>query len=121
MKQAKRLTRLDKKAKFRTVVFWKEFKRKKNMQRLNEEINMKERIVSKDDFGDSWPLTVDRGVVANRNGAIIFRHEGQEYQLNGIAIAQGHQPIDPIWKNNPNNPSMKLNIGVLINVGLELK
>jgi hypothetical protein len=80
-----------------------------------------EQAVHKDEFGDSWPLTVDQGIVVNRNGAIIFRYEGQEYQLNGIAIAQGYQPIDPIWKNNPENPSIKIDIGVLIDVGLILK
>lgn len=80
-----------------------------------------EQAVHKDDFGNSWPLTVDQGIVANRNGAIIFRYEGQEYQLNGIAIAQGYQPIDPIWKINPENPSIKIDIGVLIDVGLTLK
>lgn len=121
MKQLKRLTRLEKKTKFRTIASYFEYKRKRNAQILNREFNAMERLVSRDEFGDSWPLTVDQGKVVNRNGAIVFQYESQEYQLNGVAIAQGYQSIDPIWENNPENPSIKMNIGVLIDVGLNLR
>lgn len=121
MKQEKQLTRLQKKTKFRTIALYLEYKRKKRTQIMNKEFSAMETSVSKDELGNSWPLTVDQGIVVNRNGAIIFRYEDQEYQLNGVATAQGYQAIDPIWRNNPDNPSMKVNIGVLIDVGLKLK
>lgn len=82
---------------------------------------MIEKKVSKDEFGDAWPLTVDSGTIINSNGAIIFCHEAQEYQLNGVATAQGYQAINPIWKNDPANPSAKINIGSLIKIGLNLR
>ena len=80
-----------------------------------------EKSVSKNEFGDSWPLTVDSGVVECLAGsAVVFKHDGITYQLNGQASNMGYTKIDPIWKDNPALAGTKINIAPLIKLGLGL-
>lgn len=76
--------------------------------------------VSKSEFGDSWPFTVEGGVVDCVDGqAAVFKVEGKTYQLNGFARSRGYAPIDPIWKDNPDIPGTKISIGEMIRVALD--
>lgn len=63
--------------------------------------------VSRADFGDDWPLTVEEGVlVCSREGSrviVTFLVTGstREYALNASAEGQGFPPINPIWADDP--------------------
>lgn len=100
--------------------------------------------VSKEMFGDDWPLTVDSGVLKCVSGsAVIFISAGKSYGINGFAKSLGYQDIEPIWKEDKSFLEMvkvvaksegitqdealeimgglpKINIGPLIDAGLEL-
>ena len=88
---------------------------------------MREKRVDREALGDRWPFTVDDGVLINKSGAIIFKHGGQEYGLNGEALAQGYAHIEPIWKKSAEVPDcmvgkseMKVSLIEVINLGLNL-
>lgn len=79
------------------------------------------RPVSKSDYGDEWPLTVDHGTLRCEGAsAVVFvAPDGTEYGVNGTALAD-YPEIDPIWANDPSGVAPKVNIGPLITDGLEL-
>ena len=83
--------------------------------------NITEQLVLEKDFNNTWPLTVDRGVIENIKGAVVFRHKNKEYGLIGLATSMGYSDIDKIWKNNPEIPGTKISIGILINIGLAVE
>ena len=71
--------------------------------------------VSKDQFGSKWPLTVDGGRIECIDGFIAVIHVGgMAYALNGAAESRGYSPINPIWRDNPDMPGLKVDIGPLI-------
>ena len=51
-----------------------------------------------------WPLTVGKGTLACRSGAVLFRANGVTYALNDAAKAQGFASIDSIRGNQPSPP-----------------
>ena len=76
--------------------------------------------VYKAEFGDKWPFTVEAGVVdCVRGGGAIFRSNGQTYQLNGTASHMGYQPVNPIWRDNPEINGLKIDIGPMIDLALK--
>ncbi|WP_257387845.1 YebY family protein [Tahibacter caeni] len=84
-----------------------------------------ERVVSKSDLGDRWPLTVDSGTLRCRpfrgNLQILtIEVDGKVWAVNGTAIGQGFPEINPIWKGNPEIPGAKINIGPLIDLAKSL-
>ncbi len=69
------------------------------------ERNTHRRKVSKAEFGDKWPLTVDEGEIECRDTYFrLFHHGGRTYALNGLAKDRakehGWLEIKPIWKDN---------------------
>ena len=88
--------------------------------------------VTEAEFGDKWPFTVSDGVIIyeslklqSRTLAILTFKVGEKvYALNGIASGRaktaGYLPIEEIWKQNPRNPRLKIDIGPIIERGLEL-
>jgi hypothetical protein len=59
--------------------------------------------VSRIEYGDAWPLTVDEGVLVcdqsrSALGAVVFSTGDRRYGVNGTAKSQGIPPIDPIWR-----------------------
>ena len=56
-------------------------------------------LVTGQELGDRWPLIVDSGHVDCESGALVFRHDGTAYALNGTALGKGYPGIDPIWKD----------------------
>jgi len=59
--------------------------------------------VSREEYGDAWPLTVDSGVLVcdqsrGALGAVVFAAGGSRYGINGMAKSQGYPPINPIWR-----------------------
>ena len=77
--------------------------------------------VSREDFGQEWPLTVDSGILACQGaGAVTFTTpDGTTYAVNGLAQSATPYPdIDPIWADAGNG--YKVDIGPLIDRGLRL-
>lgn len=90
--------------------------------------------ISKADMGAQWPLKVDAGVLdctvvgqlsnGEPIGTVTFTAKGRTYAVNGIAKGHakkhGWRDVDEIWKKDPANPGLKINIGPLISRGLAL-
>lgn len=57
------------------------------------------RTIAKD-----WPLTVGKGTLGCRAGAVVFRAGGTTYGVNDAARAQGFASIDPIRAPEPSPP-----------------
>jgi len=77
------------------------------------------------DFGDEWPFTVDGELdclpVSETTGSVILRSGERIYGINGIAQNSGNfAPIESIWKDNPQIPGAKMNIGDVIDRGLKI-
>lgn len=88
-------------------------------------------VVAADTWADgTWPLTVDGGVltcVSRPQGEAVFiaLDDGTMWPLNGVARtihAQfGAEPAtEPIWRENPELPGTRINIGPLISRALGL-
>jgi len=66
--------------------------------------------ISRSDFGEEWPLTVDRGVLSCEGaGSVYFTaDDGSRYAVNGTAMTTGDaQQIDAIWADDPTGLSPK--------------
>lgn len=91
-------------------------------------LNYPSLLVTRAEWGDSWPLTVDYGVLQLRaNNRLTFVTGGQVYAVNGLAKAEKglfgrhrYRFIDEIWANDLAHPGLKKNIGGLIRAGLAL-
>ena len=81
--------------------------------------------VTRAEWGDDWPFTVDSGMVncldpkGNKLGAAVFIYSGKTYALNGYAQSRGYRNIRPIWRDNPDIPGTKINIGPMIDLALD--
>ena len=83
------------------------------------------RISATDVPRGDWPLTVQEGVLRCEGsggiGAVVFRTpDGTDYGVNGTALGQGFPRIDAIWKKDPDIPGTRINIGPVLDRGLEL-
>lgn len=80
-----------------------------------------EATISAKDLGSEWPFTVASGTLKCTDNAITFTAGGKTYGVNGTATGRDNlPPIDPIWKPNPDIPGTKVNVGPVIDRGLEL-
>jgi uncharacterized membrane protein len=76
--------------------------------------------VSRSQFGEEWPFTVEEGILRGRGwGSVTFKARGEEFAVNGVAKGQGFKDIEVIWANDPET-GLKKNIGPIIERGLEL-
>lgn len=58
--------------------------------------------VSRADFGDEWPLTVEQGELRCDRGVLTFTADESTYALNAAALeATDHPEIDSIWADDP--------------------
>ena len=71
--------------------------------------------VSKEEFGDKWPFTVQDGYVYSvKRMVAVFKHNGIEYALNGFAKMyskkhkKGYKDIVGIWKDDSKFPGTKI-------------
>ncbi|KLO45365.1 hypothetical protein ABH37_00790 [Mycobacterium haemophilum] len=73
-----------------------------------------------------WPLTVSEGTLACHPlgahlGRVTFTSGGTTYWVNGTAkAAHKYADLDDIWRDNPDIPGTKINIGPLLDRGLAL-
>lgn len=83
-------------------------------------------LLKRDDIGQSWPLTVDSVEVECVGTAVVATDvaTGHRYAVNGVARSRADQlrleQINSIWKDNPQLPGTKINIGPVLGRGLEL-
>lgn len=78
-------------------------------------------MVRADEYGNKWPLTVSEARVVLIDSYVAILHaEGGTYALNGMAQSRGYEPIDPIWRDNPDIPGTKISISPLIQLALSL-
>jgi hypothetical protein len=76
--------------------------------------------VTRAQFGDEWPFTVDGGVLRRYPiGGVTFKANGTEYAVNGLAKGQGFKDVKEIWADDPET-GLRKNIGPIIDRGLEL-
>lgn len=78
------------------------------MQQNNQQTDTSEgealsgELITKEEFGDKWPFTVDEGRIECRQaGALVFVSGEFEYQLNGMASQLGYASINSVWRWNP--------------------
>lgn len=72
-------------------------------------------LVSREEFGDEWPFTVESGRVdCRQGGAAVFIVDNWVYQLNGVAAQKGYADLAPIWRDNPDIPGTKISVGPMI-------
>jgi hypothetical protein len=88
--------------------------------------------VTREEYGDAWPFTVDSGVLkgvptGQRTAGgtdlveVTFTSGGTTYALNGIARdTRKYAEIDGIWASDPNIVGLKKNVGPIIDRGLAL-
>jgi hypothetical protein len=78
--------------------------------------------VSRAEFGDKWPLTVEAGELLCIDQAVVLDTGGITYAVNGTAKdradASGWQDIEAIWADG--DAGLKKDIGPLIERGLAL-
>jgi hypothetical protein len=69
-----------------------------------------------------WPLTVSHGVVRCEGTSVIFRANGRDYAVNGTAqmLHKEMAKIHRIWRRDPDVPGLRINIGPVLDKGLEL-
>jgi hypothetical protein len=72
------------------------------------------------EYGDEWPLTVDSGVLQCQGNAASIRTPRGVYALNGFALQEGLPRLDPIWRDDPSVPGVKVSIGDLLDMALAL-
>jgi hypothetical protein len=76
--------------------------------------------VKRADYGNDWPFNVEEGVEDCVRGMnAIFRHAGAVYGLNGKAVQSGYIRINDIWRDDPDVPDTKINIGPMIQLALK--
>ena len=95
------------------------------------------RTIYRDDMGEEWPLTVERGYLHCQcvdrrgfpfsqcvKGAITLHDplEGVTYSVNGVHAPKFVRAADlePIRRTDPLEPSVKIDLGPLIERGLAL-
>ena len=77
--------------------------------------------ITKEEFGDKWPFRmINEGYVYSTGNSAIFRTSGGvKYQLNGVAKSKGYNLLKYIWKDDPDLPGAKINIGPFIDLAFK--
>lgn len=86
----------------------------------SESVDRKE--ISKQDFGDKWPFTVDHGLLrCIPPGQVVFEVAGTAYAVNRVRQPVKHfPPADSILRAKPHGSSNKMSLAPIIGLGLDL-
>jgi hypothetical protein len=78
--------------------------------------------ISQAEYGDKWPFTVpSERLECVPYSKVVFHAGGVSYAVNGLAMSDNrYREIRPIWKDNPEIPGTKINIGPVLDRGLAL-
>ena len=86
----------------------------------------KRKMITQEEYGASWPLTVDSARLCYAMQAVWVEVKGKKYDLNSMAKIvlprHGHDYCDlrEIWKDDPDIEGSKVNVGPLIDAGCAL-
>ena len=77
-----------------------------NMNQVERSPSQSERAISRADFGQEWPFTVESGTLRCSGygdyGAVTFTTAGVTYAVNGTAMStDAGIPLEPIWAFAP--------------------
>lgn len=78
--------------------------------------------ITQKEYGDKWPFTVSEGKLECRGSdQVVFTANGTTYAVNGTAqVTKKYRHIREIWRDDPSLPGAKIDIGIIIERGLEL-
>ena len=80
--------------------------------------------VTKAEYGNDWPFTVDEGRIGCKQGiAPYFSVHGIQYALTGFGQSLGMKPLYPttaLWRDDPAYPGTKVNLGPIMEKAKEL-
>ena len=82
--------------------------------------NMK---INRDDLGDTWPFTVNSGVIAcnHPSSAVVFFTNEKIYAVNEVAKGQKrYADVREILRAHPSVAGSKIDIGPILDRGLKL-
>lgn len=84
-------------------------------------------LISAVDFGAAWPFTVEEMHLSclPGNAVVVMDSEtGAMYPVNGAASSRAEQlaldPLDKVWRDNPEIEGLKISVGPVIEQGLKL-
>lgn len=84
-------------------------------------------LISAEQFGDAWPFTVEEMHLSCFPGDALVVSDaetGVMYPLNGVAKAKagalGLEPVEKVWREDPDIAGAKLSLGPVIEQGLLL-
>ncbi len=86
------------------------------------------RIITEADYGDAWPLTVPEAtLICEAPVSVILKVGSNYYGVNGIGTTYVEREypsnsgdLESIWRADPGGIIPRMNIGPLIDDGLEL-
>ncbi len=101
----------------------------KSKSSSNSEKQARMMKISKQMLGDEYPFTVSEGILScnDEPNAVLFVVGSTIYAVNGTAKSlknssgeKRYKPIDEIWADNPKIKGTKVDVGKVIELGLEL-
>ena len=83
----------------------------------------KGKMVTKEEFGETWAFTVDKGYLYSIGKSAIFMAKKTEYGINKEAVESGYKDIrdSNIWKENDKVMGERVDIKPFVEVALENK
>ncbi len=84
-----------------------------------------DRVVTRADLGDKWPLTIDSGTLQCRPfmgslQILTIKANGKTWAVNDTAIGQGFPEMDPIRKDDPAIRGARIDTGPLLDLAKSL-
>lgn len=76
--------------------------------------------ISRDQYGNRWPFSVDSGKIKCIDGSVVFEANSYEYGVNGTSKMRGYNKIEDIWLDDPNLPGTGMDIGFVLEIGNNL-
>ncbi len=83
----------------------------------------KGKMVTKEEFGETWAFTVDKGYLYSIGKSAIFMAKETEYGINKEAIESGYKDIreSNIWKEDNKVIGERMDIKSFVEIALEYK
>ena len=83
----------------------------------------KGKIVKKEEFGETWAFTVDRGYLYSVGKSAIVVAKETEYGINKEAVESGYKDIrdSNIWKENDKVMGERMDIKPFVDIALKNK
>ena len=83
----------------------------------------KGKMVTKEEFGETWAFTVDKGYLYSIGKSAIFMEKETEYGINKEAIESGYKDIreSNIWKEDNKVIGERMDIKSFVEIALEYK